>query len=190
VKLPDVNILLHAANPESPQHPISRAWLEAALASTAGVAFAWVVILGFLRISTKRGAYPHPLAIENALRFVRTCLSSPTARIVHPTEQHEALLERLLLAVGTAGDLTTDAHLAALAIEHDATLTSFDRDFARFEGCASSDCKRKPPSRTAVADATALASPHDTTSSASSRSLREREMHSLALDHRAPIHRQ
>ncbi len=61
-------------------------------------------------------------------------LDQPRARLVHPTELHASLIGNLLVAAGTAGNLTTDAHLAALAIEHGATLASFDRDFGRFDG--------------------------------------------------------
>lgn len=134
MKLPDVNVLLYAANADSPRYAVALEWLETALASPRGVAFAWVALIGFVRISTKSGIVARPITVELALRFVRTWLSQPNARIVHPAERHEALLGQLLLGAGTAGNLTTDAHLAALAIEHGATLASFDRDFARFDG--------------------------------------------------------
>lgn len=134
MKLPDVNVLIYAANADSPRYGPALKWLESAFMSPRGVAFSWVALLGFVRISTKSGIVARPITVEAALRFVRTWLSQPSARIVHPTERHEALLGRLLLTAGTAGNLTTDAHLAALAIEHGATLASFDRDFARFDG--------------------------------------------------------
>lgn len=71
------------------------------------------------------------MSIETALHFLNVWLSEPSARVLHPTDRHEQLLGRLLIAAGS-GNLTTDAHLAALAIEHGATLASFDRDFERF----------------------------------------------------------
>jgi predicted nucleic acid-binding protein len=61
-------------------------------------------------------------------------LSQPTASILNPGARHAGILGRLLLAAGAAGNLVSDAHLAALAIEHGAELGSFDRDFARFAG--------------------------------------------------------
>lgn len=134
MKLPDLNVLLYAANVDSPRHEVALAWFESAFADPGGVAFAWVVLLGFIRISTRSGALAQPLTTETAFRFARAWLSQPNARIVNPTERHETLLAGLLLAAGRAGDLTTDAHLAALAIEHGATLASFDRDFDRFDG--------------------------------------------------------
>jgi hypothetical protein len=134
VKLPDLNILLHAVNESSPEHGPARRWLEAAFNSPAGVGLAWVALLGFIRLSTRRGILADPLAVEDALSVVREWLSLPAAHVLHPMERHEAILGRLLIGAGTAGNLTTDAHLAALAIEHGATLASFDRDFERFAG--------------------------------------------------------
>jgi toxin-antitoxin system PIN domain toxin len=99
-----------------------------------GVAFAWTALLAFLRPSTRRGIFPRPLSVENALLVTEYWLGHPQAQVVHPGERHAETLGRLLKSAGTAGNLTTDAHLAALAIEHGATVLSFDRDFARFEG--------------------------------------------------------
>ena len=87
----------------------------------------------FLRLSTRRGVFPKPLSVEDALRVIEQWIEHPQAQVVHPGERHAQILGRLLRSAGTAGNLTTDAHLAALAIEHGATVVSFDRDFARFE---------------------------------------------------------
>jgi toxin-antitoxin system PIN domain toxin len=134
MKLPDVNVLLYAANADSPRHRPALEWLERAFASSGGVAFAWVVLLGFIRISTTPGILAQPIGTATAFKFIRAWLSQPNTHVVHPTDRHETLLASLLLAAGKAGNLTTDAHLAALAIEHGATLASFDRDFDRFDG--------------------------------------------------------
>jgi hypothetical protein len=134
VKLPDVNVLVGAVNKASAEHECARAWVEAAFNAPAGVGLAWVALLGFLRISTRRGILTQPLKVQDALSLVRDWIAAPRARVVHPTERHAPILERLLKEVGTGGNLTSDAHLAALAIEHGATLASFDRDFARFDG--------------------------------------------------------
>ena len=130
--LPDVNTLLFAVNTASDQHSTALKSLEEGFASPRGVAFAWVALLAFLRLSTRRGIFPAALSIDDALKVIAHWLEHPNAQIVHPGERHTEMLGRLLLAAGTAGNLTTDAHLAALAIEHDATIVSFDRDFARF----------------------------------------------------------
>ena len=95
---------------------------------------AWVAFLGFIRLSTRRAIFPKPLAVEDAVSVVETWLSHERASVLHPSERHLSILARLLVGAQTAGDLTTDAHLAALAIGHGATLGSFDADFERFSG--------------------------------------------------------
>jgi len=134
VKLPDVNVLLYAANEASPEHKEARAWLEAAFNEPRGVGLAWVALLGFIRLSTRRGIFPKPLTVEDAISVVQTWISHERASVLHPSERHVTILARLLVGAQTAGNLTTDAHLAALAIEHGATLGSFDADFERFSG--------------------------------------------------------
>lgn len=134
MKLPDVNILLYAVNADSPQQPTAARWLERAYAEPGGIGFAWIVLLGFIRIATRPGIFPQPLTLEDALGQVDEWLNHPRARLLHPTDRHAAVLARLLIGAGRGGDLVTDAHLAALAIQHHATLGSFDRDFGRFPG--------------------------------------------------------
>lgn len=134
MKLPDLNLLLYARNEAAPRHTAALAWLERTLSGTETVGFAWVVLLGFVRITTKRTVFPHPLSPATALDLVDGWLAQPCATVVHPTEQHAGILRDLITRVGTAGNLTTDAHLAALAIEHDAQLCSSDADFSRFPG--------------------------------------------------------
>ena len=134
MKLPDTNVLLHATNSDAPQHAAAVRWLADAFDAPSGVALSWVAMLGFIRIATRRGILPHPLTVEQALQLVNHWLHQPSARVIDPGARHAALLGRLLLGAGSAGNLTNDAHLAALAIEHGATLGSFDRDFQRFAG--------------------------------------------------------
>ena len=134
MKLPDLNVLLHAVNTASAEHALARDWLERAFNARSGIGLSWVALLGFIRLATRRGILARPMALEDALAVVRAWLGAPGARVLHPTERHEPVLSRLLVAAGSGGNLTTDAHLAALAIEHGATLASFDRDFERFAG--------------------------------------------------------
>lgn len=136
MKLVDTNVLLYAVNADAPQHAAARAWLLHALTDPRGLGLAWQTLLGFVRLSTRSGILPAPLSVDNALLLMNRWLAAPAARIVQPTEQHAALVGRLLLGAGTAGNLVGDAHLAALAVEHGATVVSFDRDFARFPGVA------------------------------------------------------
>jgi uncharacterized protein len=134
MKLVDTNVLVYAVNADARQHAAARAWLRAALADPQGVAMPWMSLLGFLRISTRSGILARPLAASDALALVNGWLRMPHTSVPEPTERHAAVLGRLLLGAGTAGNLVNDAHLAALALEHGATVVSFDRDFARFAG--------------------------------------------------------
>lgn len=134
VILPDVNLLLHAYNTESPSHAPARAWWEDCLNGTRPVGLAWAVILGFIRITTHRQVLAHPLPVPTACGHARGWLDQPYAVVIDPGPRHAGILFALLESLGTAGNLTTDAHLAALAIEHQAELHSTDADFVRFPG--------------------------------------------------------
>ena len=132
MKLLDLNLLLYAVNADAAHHRSAKRWLEAALADDEPVALPWVVLLGFLRIATNHHILAQPLTVEQALAVVDGWLSQPGVRVLPPGEEHWRVLKTLLAETGTAGNLTTDAHLAALAIEHGATLFSTDTDFQRF----------------------------------------------------------
>jgi toxin-antitoxin system PIN domain toxin len=132
--LPDVNVLIHAHNERAVHHQVARAWWEQTLTLPRPVGLSWMSILGFLRIVTRPGVLVIPLPPEEALRRVRGWLSAPGAQIVTPGEKHAEILFGLIESVGVAGNLTTDAHLAALAIEYQAEVASTDTDFARFPG--------------------------------------------------------
>jgi toxin-antitoxin system PIN domain toxin len=132
--IPDINILVHAYNSDSPRHAPARGWWEATLGQPRPVGIAWVTALGFIRIMTHRGILENPMHVKDAIRRVRTWLDHPRIQILTPGERHAEILFRLLTHLGTAGNLTTDAHLAALAIEYQAELASTDADFARFPG--------------------------------------------------------
>lgn len=134
MKIVDANVLLYGVNTGSAQHGPSRAWLERALSGEEAIGFAWSVLLAFIRISTRASVFPRPLSSDQAVATARDWLSQPPAVIVEPTGRHLAELGRLLAASGAAGNLVSDAHLAALAIEHGAELVTYDTDFARFEG--------------------------------------------------------
>jgi toxin-antitoxin system PIN domain toxin len=134
VKLPDLNLLLYAVDTGSRDHERAKRWLEQTLSGTEAVGFAWLALLGFIRISTNPTALEHPLSPSESIDYVDEWLATSVATILQPTHQHATVLRRLLESVGTAGNLTTDAHLAALAIEHGAELCSHDADFSRFEG--------------------------------------------------------
>lgn len=134
MRVVDANILLYAVNPAAAHHERSRSWLDAALRRTETVGFAWAAVLAFVRLATSSGAFPTPLTAEEACGAVERWLDQPPAAVVEPTPRHLGLVRGLLAETGTAGNLVTDAHLAALALEHGAEIVSFDRDFHRFPG--------------------------------------------------------
>ena len=132
MKIVDVNVLLYATNSDAPHHERCRLWLESALVEEEPLGFAWIVVLGFLRIVTSSRVLPRPLDSDSAVEIVEEWLAQPAATVVVPTERHWTVLKELLGQLGTAGNLTSDAHVAALAIERGARLYSTDNDFSRF----------------------------------------------------------
>ncbi len=134
MELVDANVLLYAVNEASPQHRRAREWLDEALNGQQAVGFAWIVLLAFLRLATHGAVFPQPLSVGEAMKSIRGWLAQPAAVVVEPTHRHVDVLAGLLTEAGTAGNLVNDAHLAALAVEHDAGLVSYDADFGRFRG--------------------------------------------------------
>lgn len=134
MRLVDANVLVYAVNRSTAHHGLARSWLDGALARQETIGFSWSVVLAFVRLATHPAVFARPLASEEAVAIVRAWLAQPSAIIVDPSPRHIDLVAGLLAEAGTAGNLVNDAHLAALAIEHDATLVSFDTDFVRFAG--------------------------------------------------------
>jgi toxin-antitoxin system PIN domain toxin len=134
VIVPDLNLVVYAHNRGAPDHDAARAWWEGLLNGTEPVAVPWVVVLGFIRLMTHRSVLITPLTPSAAISHVRTWFAQPNVERIDAGPQHIDLLDHLLVAAGTGGNLTTDAHLAALAIEHQCELHSNDNDFARFPG--------------------------------------------------------
>jgi uncharacterized protein len=128
----DANVLIYAVNSDAPLHRKAKAWLERALSGTDVVGLTWAVLLAFLRLTTGPGVFHTPLSVDTAFDIVDAWLSQPSVVTVDPTAQHVRVVRDLLAPLGTAGNLTSDAHLAALAIEHGAELFSSDNDFNRF----------------------------------------------------------
>jgi len=130
----DANVLLHAINRAAPDHVAAKRWLDAALSGASPVGLTWVVLLAVLRLATRPGLFARPLTTEEATNLLAGWLGASSATVLHPGARHLEILARLLESAGTAGNLTTDAHLAAVAIESNATVISFDADFDRFTG--------------------------------------------------------
>jgi toxin-antitoxin system PIN domain toxin len=134
VILVDVNVLVYAHVGTFSQHRAARDWLDGQFSGIAGVGLPWPSLLGFLRLVTNPRVFPRPESMADAWRQVSEWLASEHAWIPQPTERHADVVGRLLALPGVHGNLVTDAHLAALAIEHGLTLCSTDGDFARFPG--------------------------------------------------------
>jgi uncharacterized protein len=134
VKLPDANVLLYALDDTSVRHAGARAWLDETLSGSEEVGFAWVVLLAVLRLTTKAAIFARPLSVAEAFDVIDGWLAQPCAVVVHPTVRHAALMRGFLRAAGTAGNLATDAHIAALSVEYGAAVATYDGDFSRFPG--------------------------------------------------------
>ena len=130
----DANVLLYAVDRASAHHDRSLTWLDGALAGTEAVGLAWIALLAFIRVGTNASILPSPMTPDEATGQIESWLGAPAAVVAQPSPRHASLLRGLLRDAGTAGNLTTDAHLAALALEHGADIVSYDRDFARFPG--------------------------------------------------------
>lgn len=104
------------------------------IASPDSVGLSWNVLLAFLRVVTRPNLFRNPLPVETALDLMALWLDQPNVTVVDAGPRHLRILRELLLSLGSGGNLTSDAHLAALAIEHGAELCSSDADFARFPG--------------------------------------------------------
>ncbi len=130
----NANLLIYAVNEDAPLHRKAKTWLESVLCGSETVGLSWIVLLAFVRLTTRSGLFRHPLSPDAAFDVIATWLNQPVVTIVHPGQSHLRTLRGLIGEVGTAGNLTSDAHLAAIAVEHGAELCSVDGDFARFPG--------------------------------------------------------
>lgn len=143
MNLVDANVLLYALNEADPRHAEALAWLDGALSDRETVGFSWIVVLAFLRLATKDGLFPRPLPVGDAVERVRAWMAEGPSVLVEATPRHLDVLAGLLGGVGAGGNLVNDAHLAALALEHDATVITYDTDFGRFPGVR----WQRPPAR-------------------------------------------
>lgn len=130
----DANLLIYAHELRTQDHQVARSWIDAQINGAARVGLPWLSLLAFLRITTNPRVFSKPHTMANAMDQVRAWLGRDNVWIPQPTDRHAEILSRLLVDARVTRDLTSDAHLAALAIEHGLTLCSTDRDFARFPG--------------------------------------------------------
>jgi toxin-antitoxin system PIN domain toxin len=131
---PDVNLLVYVHNEAIGQHARAFAWWTDLLSREQPIGISWAVAFGFVRLVTHPAVLVNPIEPNRAIAIVRSWLQRDHVRILEPGSRHLDIVEQLFTATGVAGRLTTDTHLAAIAIEHQAELHSNDADFARFPG--------------------------------------------------------
>lgn len=132
--LVDANLLLYAANRFAPEHERAQHWLDAHLNGSAAIGLPWSSLLAFVRIVTNPMVMRHPVSPAQAWGQVEAWLECEPCWIPRPGDQHRHILADFMKAAWMSSRLVTDAHLAALAIEHGLTLATTDSDFARFPG--------------------------------------------------------
>ncbi len=142
--IPDVNLLVYAYNSDAPRHDGARRWWQDAVRGHQPIGLPWAVALGFLRIMTSRAVLPRPMTAAMALGHVRSWLEQPSVRVLQPGPRHLDILAGFIEAGAIASAVVTDAHIAALAVENQATVHSNDTDFARFPGLRWTDPLARP----------------------------------------------
>ena len=132
--IPDINLLIYAHDADSPHHEAAKAWWRESVIGPQLVGLPWLVVLGFVRLTSNVAMYRNATSPSGALAIAAAWLDYPTVNVLEPGRQHLAILGKLLKSNDAGTKLVNDAHLAALAIEHRATLFTHDRDFERFSG--------------------------------------------------------
>jgi toxin-antitoxin system PIN domain toxin len=134
MNLVDANILLYAEDSTSESHDRARIWWDEQLSGTDPICLCWPVLNAFIRIGTNTRLHLRPFTMKEAIEHVMIWLDQPCVRIVQPTDGHWRIFQKVLTNGKAIGNLVSDAHLAALAIEHNCVLQSTDADFSRFKG--------------------------------------------------------
>jgi toxin-antitoxin system PIN domain toxin len=132
--VPDTNLLLYAYDSESQFHLPAKAWWETLLSGVEPVGLCPVVIFAFLRLATNNRVFTRPMTAADAGSCVTSWLARTNVRFLVAGPGHAEAVCALLVQAGTAGNLVTDAQIAALAIDYGATVHSADTDFARLPG--------------------------------------------------------
>lgn len=132
--IPDINLLLYAHDASSPCHAKAAGWWQSCLSGTEPVGLLHVVVFGFIRIATNARVFQNPMTPAEAAGHVRSWLEQPPVQVLDPGPEHIRQTLELLEALGTAGNLVSDAQMAAVAMDQDAVLHTADADFVRFRG--------------------------------------------------------
>ena len=130
----DVNLLLYSYDTVNSDHKQAREWVERAFSGDEQIGLPWQTVIAFVRILTYPGLMGERYTMGEALAIVESWLEFPHVLFLAPGDRHWALFREMLVKGNVRGKVTTDAALAALAIEFGGVLYSADRDFARFPG--------------------------------------------------------
>lgn len=130
--VPDVNLLLYAYDESSPFHEPAKAWCEVVMSGPSPLTLLPAVVFGFVRIATHPRVFKDPLSISEAADHVRSWLAIRHVQLHEMLPEDVACALGLLEAAGTAGNLTSDAQIAAVALRLDAEVHTADLDFGRF----------------------------------------------------------
>jgi toxin-antitoxin system PIN domain toxin len=133
VILVDANILIYAYSRTSPHHESAAQWLQNVMDRREEIGLPWQTLLAFVRLTTS-AVFTNTGTLETALQHLDELLAESNVAVISPGPVHWQLLQRMLRAGQARKNLVNDAHLAALAIEHNAALCTNDRDFTRFPG--------------------------------------------------------
>lgn len=145
--VPDLNLLLYAVHKEGPLHARAMRWLQDILTGDEPVGLPWSVTLGFVRLTTNARIFTTPIAVGDAIGIVDGWFRQRIVSPIEPGQEHWRIVRGLLAGAGAGGNLTTDAHIAALCIERGAVLHSADADFTRFPGLRFFNPLSAPPGR-------------------------------------------
>jgi hypothetical protein len=132
--IPDINLLLYAYDADSAFHAKAAAWWQGCLSGAEPVGLIPAVVFGFIRIGTNVRAFQHPMTPGEAAGHVRSWLEQPPVELLDPAPGHVERALKLLEDLGTAGNLVTDAQIAAVVMDLEAVLYTTDADFVRFPG--------------------------------------------------------
>ena len=134
MQIVDLNVLIYAVDEQSPHHVIILPYWQRLLEGSESVGLPWIVLVGFLRITTNPRAFVTPQTAGAACEMIEEWLALEVVSMPTEKPDHWTVLKGFVQTSGTAANLVTDAHIAAIARTRDATLVSCDRDFERFDG--------------------------------------------------------
>lgn len=132
--VPDINLLLYAYNDNSPFHNTARQWWENTINGSEPVGIPWVVSTGFIRLMANASTMASPVSAAEAARYVDEWFQYEHIVPINPGDDHLKYLRQNLQVPGAGRNLVADAHIAAIAMEHQAEVYTNDSDFDRFPG--------------------------------------------------------